>query len=498
MGPVGASPSSSPDLVPVCVGHEALAPPDVADEQDAEAVWLASRRGPSSFEKSDIDWSRLGLEPRWLGSESSDCAAALDLSTSSSHGGRELKRFLEGAARRAETAILISALGEDRSKDPFRGPGSLLILSEWNAAIGAERLPGGVKPELAPDVSGADRDLGLRLLNSRADELWWGLSLRGLTTHAGSGVEYQEPAGRLEPILLDALGNPVVAAWVPDTGEMRWYLVPDDPGWNGVLDWLVKRALPEFAPQVLRRARSPHALDPELQTGAEASARRSLEDLTADYEQARQRLEAQLAAATAAGESMRHGLLYGSGEDLEQAVQVVLEAAGFQAVRLDEQFGETTSADLLISYGDERRLVEVKAASGNAAEALVGHLTRHLATWPELRRGEPVGGGVLVLNHQHGRGPMERDREPYRRAEFVRSLTSPVLGTVQLFEWWRDGNWEAVRDAVLGHEVISRGGEDRDAVPDAGPREPASLAVGEGKSRWLRRGRVRRSTGDSG
>jgi hypothetical protein len=95
-------------------------------------------------------------------------------------------------------------------------------------------------------------------------------------------------------------------------------------------------------------------------------------------------------------------------------------------------------------------LVEVKAASGNASEALVGDLQRHLATWPELRPQQPVGGGVLIVNHQHKLEPSQRAPRVYSRPEFVAALTMPVISTRTMFDWWRASDWSAIRQAVLG------------------------------------------------
>ena len=102
---------------------------------------------------------------------------------------------------------------------------------------------------------------------------------------------------------------------------------------------------------------------------------------------------------------VRYGLLFGTGDELEDAVAAVLQAAGFTTVNLDDELGDSKSADLLATYGAERRMIEVKSAAGNAPEKLVSALERHLATWPSLRPDEPIGAGVLVVNHQHRKDP---------------------------------------------------------------------------------------------
>jgi hypothetical protein len=57
-------------------------------------------------------------------------------------------------------------------------------------------------------------------------------------------------------------------------------------------------------------------------------------------------------------------------------------------------------------------LVEVKSAGRNASEKLTDLL--HLKTWAMLRHEVPVGGGVLIVNHQY-------DRPADQRSASVRS-----------------------------------------------------------------------------
>jgi hypothetical protein len=287
----------------------------------------------------------------------------------------------------------------------------------------------------------------------------------------------------------------VAAAWVPATGDQRWYVIPDATDWEAILDWLVQQALPFHVPNAMRRARSRQVLDPTLHTQAEVSARRALDELDAEYAAERRRLKDELEQASTTAEPMRDGLLYGTGAELENAVASVLSAAGFETIVLDDLLGDTTSADLLVTYQLERRLVEVKSASGRATEALVGQLQRHLETWPQLRPGEPVGGGVLVVNHQYRLEPHERAREVYSRQEFVAALTVPVLATRQLFEWWRNSDWEAIREAVLARPGVPS--EDRASNTATSqltrPRRPrfesAPLSTRWPGSLWRRRSR---------
>ncbi|MFC9250402.1 hypothetical protein [Amycolatopsis thailandensis] len=92
----------------------------------------------------------------------------------------------------------------------------------------------------------------------------------------------------------------------------------------------------------------------------------------------------------------------------------------------------------------------MKSERGNAKEALVGDLRRHLDTWSELQPDSPVDGGTLIVNHQHKLAPDQRARQIYGRPEFVNTLTVPVVGTLDLFDWWRTKDWKAIRTAVLG------------------------------------------------
>jgi len=385
--------------------------------------------------------------------ETSDCVAAFDPSIFHSRGATELERFLSGAGARGESALIIATIGDvnDDTRSVFGSARDSILLPGAQGSIDGVRLPSGAQPALASDLSNADRDLGLRLRNRSPDAPWWSISLGGLVMQPGAGgpAERREPDGRLEPILVDGLGNAVVAAWTPASGLQRWYVIPDATNLNVVIPWLVQQALPTHVPGALRRARSHYALDPGLQTRRESAAREGIADMEAAYEAQKLRLEAELQEATDAAEPVRFGLLYGIGAELVAAVASVLSDAGCESTDIDALLGDTSSADLLVTYDAERRLMEVKSASGNAAEALVGHLERHLATWPQLRPGDPVGGGVLIVNHQRKLDPNERAPEVYARHEFVGALVVPVISTLQLFQWWRESDWPAIREAVL-------------------------------------------------
>jgi hypothetical protein len=145
---------------------------------------------------------------------------------------------------------------------------------------------------------------------------------------------------------------------------------------------------------------------------------------------------------------------------LEAAVARVLSDAGFDVTHLDELLGRTASADLLVVQADRRRLVEVKRASGNASERLVDDAKRHLATWPELRPDIEVEGILLIVNHQATAHPLDRSPEVYSRSEFVRSLTVPVMTTLQLYDAWRQSDFGAIRETVFEDTPKSRSASD--------------------------------------
>lgn len=405
---------------------------------------------------SELDWQKHGLQPRWLGMESSDSVVALEPGFFHSQGADERDRFLAGAHRRDELALVVAMIGDiddDSPRSVLSSYDSSVHLSKTFTSVNGRRLPAGTRPEIVSDLGSADRDLAIRLLTRKADAPWWSLHLSGarLERGDGSGSVNYEAEGQLHPILVDALGDPVVGAWTPPSGDERWYIIPDATEWDNVLGWLMHRALPEYVPSALRRARSPHFVDPDLQTADELAARQALDELEARYTAEKLRLEQDLREAETRAEPVRYWLLYGTDAELVRAVAAVLTAAGLRTVDLDEELGATKSADLLVSAGGpQRRLVEIKAASGAAQEHLVGHLQRHLDTWPQLRPDEPVTGGVLVVNHQHKLHPSERSAHVYSRPEFVAALPVTVVSTVELFHWWRAADWTAIRTAVLG------------------------------------------------
>jgi hypothetical protein len=441
-------------LVSIHVGHPD--PANYVEPAEGGRRPLGRRRstGRPTIMDPALDWSARGAMPAWLGSDTAQCAAAFESSLFHGRGADELKRFLAAAKQRSEPAILVAKLGDaddDMPRSVMASCDASLSLPDHYTQILADRLPIGGRPSLVPGVSGADRDLGLRLLNRPADAPWWSLRLGVAQWHGAAPLRPPVvPAGTLQPILVDALGGPVVAVWISPEEDERWYLIPDRSDWGQVIDWVVRQALPAYAPDALRRVRSPLFHDPLLRTSAESTAEQVLADMEVRHAEERAELEAQLHTAREAAEPIREALLHGSGSDLAGAVQVVLTASGFQTMDLDAELGGTKSADVLAVRDGHRILVEVKSAGGNPSESLVADLQRHLTTWPSLRPDEPVHGAALIVNHQHKLPPHERSTDIYTRPEFVGSLQFPVISTMTLFNWWRAEDWPSIRTALLG------------------------------------------------
>ncbi len=115
------SSSRSPGLVPVHVGQPV-------------PNGLESGRPPQPKRRSGLadpgfEWQKHGVEPRWLGMETSDCAAALDPSVFHSHGADEWQRFLAGAGGRHETALVIATVGNAEDDSPRS------VLSRYDASV---------------------------------------------------------------------------------------------------------------------------------------------------------------------------------------------------------------------------------------------------------------------------------------------------------------------------------------------------------------------------
>ncbi len=438
---------------------------------------------------AEVVWQQLGVEPRWLGAETVDCVAALEPGRFSGSGRSEFVRLLEGAKERGEMALVISMLGRADDEDPAwsmtAAADDSLFLPGFQGSINARRLPAGARPQLAEGLSAADHDLGNRLLCRPAGAQWWTLMLTHTTLDSpGHGVQrVNPPPGALEPILVDSLGKPVVAAWVPAHQNQRWYVVPDAIKWPSVIDWLVQQAIPYYIPDAPRRFRTAGFVDPAWETPREQQAREAITAMQIRHLEEQARLEAEWEEARRAAEVVRDGLLYGSGSELVRAVDQVLSDARISTIDLDAGEKGTWSADLLASTDGPGRLVEVKSEGGRAKEALVGDLLKHLSTWRAERPGEPVSGGTLIVNHQRKTAPEQRESHVYSRPEFVKSLTVKVVSSIDLFRWWKDSDWSAIHQAVLGETTPA------EASRSATKATPDAPAAPQRHGSWFRRRR---------
>ncbi|MGW4371526.1 hypothetical protein ACWEKT_38425 [Nocardia takedensis] len=442
---------------PIYIGR--CAPSAEADTSDAGSPARAAKsQRRSLFAPGAVEWAALGLEPRYPDVETFDCVAAIEPETGYPLNGEAFDRFLAGAVSRSEPALVLSVIGNAHN-EKLGSSGSVRLLGGFANAVYGSRLPAGVRPALAPNLSPADHDLGLRLLNRGQCGPWWGLTLPpAKTLYSGAGpmmhaILGPDP-GSLEPILVEPGGKPVVAAWISKSRDIRWYIVPDQVEWKMLLDWLVQRAVPQYVPNAARRSRRAGTVDPVWQTLDEIAAHEAVANMQARHAEEQTRIHGALAQAQAEAAAIRDALLYGEGSELVEIVDRILTAAGISTTNLDASEKGTWSADLLASVGDIRRLIEVKSARNNAGEDLVGDLRRHLDTWAAANPDQPVAGGALVVNHQRRLDPSLRTPQVYRRPEFVRSLQVQVISTLELFQWMKTSNWPAIRSAVFGTQVL--------------------------------------------
>lgn len=479
--------------IPVQVGSE---PPEHWDDIEAReqqhgddaALYLRNKRRPS-VAMPDLDWSAFGFDPRWVGFDTAECAVALQPSIFSGYGADEFDRFRQGAERRHELALVLSPIGStaDEPRDIHNVFGSsvdLVSIGQTYTSIYGQRIGKGARVRIANDLGDADGNLALRLLSCNPEPTWRSLSLSGATSESSHGQEQHAPEGTLMPILETELGEPVVAVWLSPRGVERRYVVPVETPWKLLLSWLLEQALPEFVPGAMRRARRPLASDEDLMTRRERDARTALAVLEVDHAARRSELERQLKEAQDVASATREGLLYGTGQQLVDAVRSVFVSADIEVVDLDEKFGDTKNADLLCSYGGRVRLVEVKSASGSATERAYQDLLRHLREWPSLPGATSIDGGALVISHDLRTVPRERSRTPYTRSEFLSAQSEPVISALELFSAWRDEDVEAI------HRLLFRSSTAQEDIP-AMPRcetvsDVDTVASTPVRRRWFR------------
>jgi hypothetical protein len=401
-----------------------------------------------------IGWAELGLVPRWLESDSSDCPVAIQPSPYAGKGYTDRKRFLEGAKFRNQTALVITWIG-DNEKDGLEATlsrfGVSAGLGDSYTSVVGNHVAVASSPLIAPGLSAADRDLGLRISQQTLPR-WWALNLHGSTLSSIYGTQEYPAAGTLLPLLVSGVGETLAGIWVSDDRTQRWYVLPRGVDWTPVLDWLITKGLPAMVPDALRRVCSPLFDDTEMQSQRERVVRLAIETLDSEHAARRADLADELAIASAVAEPIRNGLLYEQGDSLVRAVETVLTHAGIATVNLDQEIG-TKNADLLASLGDVNVLIEVKGFGGSAPENAIASLQRHLQTWPRLRS-TPISGGVLVISHEIKQSPSLRSSAAYRRPEFVNSFQERVVTARDLFNWWSSEDWQAIRDAFFRRPTL--------------------------------------------
>jgi hypothetical protein len=460
--------------------HIAHRSPAEWDELDTQPEQVRRFRGGRETRpiiiSEKIDWDHLGLVPRWLGDDTSSAAAAIEPTLMHDRGAGEWHRLIAGTEQRGELALAVSAVGSPEEPEIGQLGGVTASVHLPGAAmgfasVGGERIRLATSPRLADNLSAADRDLALRLVSRSLDLPWWSLSLHGGEVHYGGGGASQiiSPIGTFEPLLISTAGEVVAGVWTSPTQRVRHYIVPWLPSWGAVLEWLSRKAIPEYVPSAARRRTFDLGEEPDLQTAAETKVLASIAELEEQYAAQRSALETERVALRAVADEIRHGLLFSTGRDLELAVAHVLRSASIDVTDLDQLFGRSISADLLVSHAGRSRLVEIKGRSGSPSEALVATAGKHLDTWPQIRPQQPVETIVLIVNHQLNRHPLDRAPRAYTRPEFLASLTVPVITTRQLYDAWRSDNHNLIRQQIFG-ETLSAPPADGDPGLQEGRR----------------------------
>jgi hypothetical protein len=184
------------------------------------------KRPPLTSES--INWDELGMAPRWVGDDTSECVAAIQPKNTLNRGSAEWARFLNGVQQRSEIALVISMVGgsEERSGS-FGGPTAHVDLpAAVFSSVGGPRIALASPPKAPDGLGQADRDLALRVANIRqrdSSSHWWSLHLSGAYIEPGGGGPGQNmgPTGTFTPLLTSAAGEDVAGVWVSADGAVR-------------------------------------------------------------------------------------------------------------------------------------------------------------------------------------------------------------------------------------------------------------------------------------
>ncbi|ALO97217.1 hypothetical protein SHL15_6179 [Streptomyces hygroscopicus subsp. limoneus] len=113
-------------------------------------------------------------------------------------GRRAGQRRSRGARQGGEVAPVFAVVGHaegDRPRNVFSSVDASVHLGDQSTSAVGRRLPKGMRPEIAPGLEGADRDLAIRLLTRPEGAPWWSLKLYGSQSY-----EATVPAGRTTPL----------------------------------------------------------------------------------------------------------------------------------------------------------------------------------------------------------------------------------------------------------------------------------------------------------
>jgi len=125
-----------------------------------------------------IDWLALGWTRDGTGWSQATAPPPYNRASTTTRALAERDRYIAGAGRRGETAILISPIGGQGNarRNPMSVYDASVSLSLESGSVCGRRLPPGAAVGLAGDLNRADRDLALRLKN-RPPATWWTLKM---------------------------------------------------------------------------------------------------------------------------------------------------------------------------------------------------------------------------------------------------------------------------------------------------------------------------------
>jgi hypothetical protein len=357
--------------------------------------------------------------------DTSRCVAALWFYDAQPRFG--LARFLAGRRRMEEEALVLCGLN----------PGDAMRLLE-GLDVQARNLPPGTRARLGSDLERPDKDLAIRLTGPKSAETAW------------LAINPNQPHPDFHELVVDDVGEALTGVWIQKDPPERWYFFPYSADWQVILKWLVDVAVPGYVPKAIVRSRPQEVVEEGVLTPDELSLTRDIERVERESRHQLDDLNARLIRSRERANRLRVPLLFGTDDELKNAVAEILSNCGFTVEDLDKTFqGEEKSADLLLEFDDRYWLVEVTATAGVPRNREWEHLKGHESTWAYRRPDRSLSGRVLIINNSHREPPSARP-SPYPQRDFKKVLDGVVIGTTALWSWHKDGNHEATRDAIMG------------------------------------------------